>query len=358
LNLYPEGGDLVNGLESTVAFRALNEFGKPADVEGVVVNEKGTIINSFGSFHMGMGAFKITPSASEKYSVKITKPEGISEIFKLPAALNRGYVMSIDNSLTSEITAKVMTTENEELSLIAQVRGKMYYSTVINTKKGMNKIVFPTTNFPMGVSQITLFDSKGIPRCERLTFVNKDKKLNITVATDKEKYLPREKVKMTVCVKDNRGIPMPANLSMSVVNDQLISFTDDKSGNILSELLLQQDIKEKIEEPSFYFNSNESKSNIALDYLLMTAGWRRFTWEKVMNDNLPTVSYQGERAIIAGTVMDASTGKPITSAKIKINNGAEYQTDENGKFIFNKFPDDSCHLITIQFNDWICYTNF
>lgn len=347
LNLYPEGGDLVDGLESTVAFRALNEFGKPADVEGVVVDEKGALVNSFSSFHMGMGAFQITPSASEKYSVKITKPQGVTEIFKLPKALYRGYVLNIDNTIAGEIAAKIITTENEELSLIAQVRGKMYYSTVINAKKGINKIVFPTTNFPIGVSQITLFDSKGIPRSERLAFVNKAKRLNITVETDKEKYLPREKVKMTVSVKDDRGIPMPANLALSVVNDQLISFADDKSGTILSQLLLQQDIKEKIEEPAFYFNSEEPSSDLALDYLLMTAGWRRFTWEKMINDNLPPVAYQGERAIIAGTVMDASTGKPITSAKIKINNGAEYQTDEYGKFIFNKL--DLSNPITLSY---------
>ena len=216
------------------------------------------------------------------------------------------------------------------------MRGKIYYSTEIVTKKGSNKIVFPTSNFPIGVSQITLFDSKDVPRAERLAFVNKDKQLTIAVETDKEKYLPREKVKMTVTVKDERGIPMPANLSMSVVNDQLISFADDKSGNILSQLLLQQDIKEKVEEPAFYFNEKEPKADKALDYLLLTAGWRRFTWEKLMNDNIPAVAYLGERAIISGTVIDASTGKVLTNAKIKINNGSEYETDENGKFIFNK----------------------
>ena len=70
--LYPEGGDLVNGLENTVAFKALNEFGKPADVEGTVVTEKGSKVASFSSFHMGMGSFKFTPQANEKYTVKIT----------------------------------------------------------------------------------------------------------------------------------------------------------------------------------------------------------------------------------------------------------------------------------------------
>ena len=336
LDLFPEGGDLVNNWETNVAFRALNEFNKPADVEGVVENQNGMKIASFSSFHQGMGSFKITPKLNEKYIVKILKPVGITETFSLQDALPRGYIINVDNSQSSEVVVNINTTETEELALVAQVRGKIYYSTSINAKKGMNKIVFPTSNFPIGVSQITLFDSKGIARAERMAFVNKEKQLAITVETDKEKYLPREKVKMKLTVKDERGMPMPANLSMSVVNDQLLAFADDKSGNVLSQLLLQQDIKDKIEEPSFYFDSKEPKADMALDYLLMTSGWRRFTWEKIMNETYPAVAYQSERAIVSGIVLDATTSKPISETKIKIAGGAEYQTDESGKFIFNK----------------------
>ncbi len=335
-DMFPEGGDLVNGLESKVAFRAMNEFDKPADVEGVVVSEMGLQVATFSSYHQGMGAFSFVPNANQKYVAKILKPEGIKETFPLPETFARGYLLNVDNSKPSEVAVNINTTETEELSLVAQVRGKIYYSTAVNVKKGGNKIVFPTSYFPIGVSQITLFDSKGIARAERLAFVNKDKQLSISVATDKEKYLPREKVKMTLTVKDERGMPMPANLSMSVVNDQLLSFADDKSGNILSQLLLQQDLNDKVEEPAFYFDKKEVKADLALDYLLMTSGWRRFTWEKLQGDNLPVVAYQPERAIVSGIIMDAATGKPLPSAKIKINAGAEYETDENGKFIFNK----------------------
>ena len=134
--LFPEGGDLVSGLESNVAFRALNEFDKPADIEGVVINEKGIVITSLSSFHMGMGSFKITPVGNENYSVKITKPEGITETFALPKALPRGYVLNVDNFKDGELAAIVNSTETEELSLIAQVRGKIYYSTEIAAKNG------------------------------------------------------------------------------------------------------------------------------------------------------------------------------------------------------------------------------
>ena len=300
--MFPEGGDLVCGLDNTVAFRALNEFNKPADVAGVVLDSKGNKVTTFSSYHQGMGAFNLAPKIGEGYKVKITKPEGIKDEFTLPTPLTRGYAMNIDNSKAGEVGVTINTTEKEELAVVAQVRGKMYYSTLVNTKPGSNKFIFSTEGFPIGVSQVTLFDSKGIARAERLAFVNKNKQLNISVETEKEKYLPREKVKMTLIVKDERGLPMPANLSMAVVNDQLLSFADDKSGHILSQLLLQQDIKEKIEEPAFYFNVKEAKADKALDYLLMTAGWRRFTWEKVLEEELPVINYLGERALIGGTI--------------------------------------------------------
>jgi alpha-2-macroglobulin-like protein len=352
--MFPEGGDLVAELEGKVAFKALNEFGKPADVEGDVINSKGTKVASFSSYHQGMGAFQFTPEKNEEYSVKITKPEGIESTFKLPEALNRGYVLNIDNNKEGEVCVIINTTEKEQLAVVAQTRGKMYYSTVVNAIPGSNKFVFSTEDFPIGVSQITLFDNDGIARAERLAFINKHKQMNISIQTEKEKYLPREKVKMTLSVKDARGLPMPANLSMAVVNDQLISFADDKQGNILSQLLLQQDINQKIEEPAFYFNEKEPKADKALDMVMLTSGWRRFTWEKIMAEDFqfPTIKYPGEKALLSGTVMDAQTGKPLANTTIKILNRIEYTSDENGKFSITKLDLSSPAHITFCAKDF------
>jgi len=336
-SLFPEGGDLIRGIESKVAFRALNEFGKPADVGGIVVNSKGKKVADFSSFHNGMGAFEITPALGEKYVAKITSPVGIAEQYELPQPLDRGYVLSTQPINQNEILLNISTTETEELSLVGQVRGKICYATAIDAKAGQNEILIPTSVFPMGVVQFTLFDSKGIERAERLTFVNKNNQLSVSISTDKEKYLPREKVNMTIMVKDERGMPMPANLSLSVANDQLLAFADDKSGNIVSKMLLEYDIKDKIEEPNFYFDTKEPKSEKALDFLMMTSGWRRFTWEKIMADELPAITYTGEKAIVSGTVLDAYTGKPVANAKLKVStDGSTVETDENGKFSLNK----------------------
>ncbi len=336
LSLLPEGGDLVNGLENTIAFKALNEFKKPADIEGEIYSQKGSKIATFSSFHNGMGSFKIQPQTGESYYVQITKPEGIEQTYSLPEALDRGYAMHVDTKLPGELKVQISSTEKEELSLVAQVRGKIYYSTVIDAKQGINDVIFPTANFPIGVAQLTVFDAKGIARCERLAFVNKDKQMKISIETDKEKYLPREKVKMTISVKDERGMPMPANLSMAVVNDQFLSFADDRTGNILSELLLQQDLHEKVEEPAFYFNPKEPKANEALDHLLLTSGWRRFTWEQIINEDYPSITFAGEKAIVSGTVYNSQTGKPMSNVEVKATDGSIVSTDGDGKFTFKK----------------------
>jgi len=345
--LFPEGGDLIRGVESRVAFKALNEFGKPADVKGIVLNSTGKKVADFSSYHNGMGAFDITPALGEKYVAKITNPSGINESFDLPESLQRGYVLSVQDNNEKEISINISTTETEELSLIGQVRGKVCYATALQVTAGQNKLIVPANKFPKGVVQFTLFDSKGIERAERLAFAHRDQQLSVSIETDKEKYLPREKVNMIIKVMDERGMPMPANLSLSVVNDQLLAFADDKQGNILSKMLLEYDIKEKIEEPNFYFDSKEPKSNQALDYLMLTSGWRKFSWEKIMSDDLPKITYAAEKSIVSGIVLDAYTGKPIPNAKLKVStDGATIETDDKGAFSLKKIDlSDPTHIL-------------
>ena len=330
LAFYPEGGDLVEGLESQVAFKAINEFNKPADIEGVVFNKLGNKVAEFSSFHNGMGSFILDYKIGDSYVAKITKPAGIDKEYALPEPLRRGWVMNVKHDGSTALNVIIHSTEEEQMSLICQIRGKIYYTRALSVKRGRNSLMIPTKDLPIGIAQITLFDGRNIERCERMAFVNKDRQLKIDISTDKEKYQPREKVHMTIQVSDERGLPVPASLSLAVVDDKLLSFADDKSGNILSTLLLESDIKSKVEEPAFYFNRKEDKADRALDYLLMTDGWRRFKWEQVIDEDPPVMVYDGEMARIEGTVLDYNS-KPVSGAVIKTGN-ITARTDDNGHF--------------------------
>jgi uncharacterized protein YfaS (alpha-2-macroglobulin family) len=331
LKFYPEGGDLVAGIPNKVAFKALNEFGKPADIEGKIIDGDGHIVCNFSSYHLGMGAFVLPCVDGANYTAKITKPKGIEQDFAMPEMLDHGYVLNVIEQSSTSLQLTINASAKEELSLIAQVRGRIYYSTSIEAIEGVVNVNIPTSMLPFGVCQLTLFDSKGIARCERLVFVNQNKQLNVAIKTDKEKYLPREKVTASISVSDENGMPVAAHLSLSVTNDELLSFADDKQGNILSQLFLEQDVKGKIEEPAFYF-TKAPKAKEGLDYVMMTSGWRRFAWEPIVQNQSPYINFKAEKAVVKGTVIDNYSGKPVADAIIKIGN-LQLQTNEKGAFV-------------------------
>ena len=321
--LYPEGGDLVDGLKSKVAFRALNEFGKPADISGKVIeNESGKEITDFTSFYHGMGHFDITPEPGKSYRIELTQPQGVDQKFHVPAPLSNGFVLSVINSVEGDLILDIGSKISDEVGLVVTIRDDMVWKEAFKIEPGTNRKIIPTDQFPIGTARITLFDSKGIERSERMAFVNRDRQLKIEVETDKEKYLPREKVTASVKVTDERGMPMPGSFSMAVVDDQLLSFADDRSGNILSKMLIEYDLKRKVEEPNFYFRRKEPKSWKGLDYLMMTAGWRRFTWEKVVAEEYPTVKFAAEAATVPVSITDIQNGNVIPNARIFLNGNA------------------------------------
>ncbi len=72
------------------------------------------------------------------------------------------------------------------------------------------------------------------------------------------------------------GRPLPANLSLSVVDDKLWTFADDRQDNLLSWLLFSSELRGKVEEPAFYFKENEPQAIPALDLVMLTHGYRYF----------------------------------------------------------------------------------
>jgi TonB-dependent SusC/RagA subfamily outer membrane receptor len=335
---FPEGGDLVENVSSKVGFKALNEFGKPADVEGFIADKDGKKVTTFKSFHDGIGAFEFTPESDNAYKATITSPK-ISRVFNLPVALPKGFALQIAAQKENELTVSFHTPVEKHVYIVAQIRGKIIFSEEKAAQIGKNTLTIPLKKAPAGIMQVTLFDYNQIPRCERLVFVNAHKKLNISVTTDKKQYMPREKVEMTIKTTDEDNLPLPANLAVSVTDDQLISFADDKQDNILSYLLVSSDVKGKIHEPSFYFKKDEPKAMQALDYLLMTQGWRRFTWKEVMNENFMTQYVPEKSGSVSGVIKNVKNNQPVTATVTLLelgnkNRSAQLLTKPDGSFVF------------------------
>lgn len=275
IQFMPEGGNMVNGLENYIAFKAINEFGKPVDIAGYITGKNGDTAARYESLKFGMGKFLLQPKEGEYYTAHITRPANISKTYLLPVADIRGISMTMKED-NNKLFIRLQSTYQRTIKLVAQCKGIDYWTESFEIKEGQKMIKVDTGLFPAGITQFTLYDETGRPLAERLFFMNTNKKLTLSITPDKPQYQPREKVSIQIETTDENKKPVPSNLSLTVVDDKLWTMADDKQHNILSWLLLGSELKGKIEEPNFYFKPGEPKAAAALDLLMLTHGYRYY----------------------------------------------------------------------------------
>jgi TonB-dependent SusC/RagA subfamily outer membrane receptor len=346
VQFFPEGGDLVAGLESRVAFKAVNELGQGVDIKGEIHNKKGDLITEFQSFYQGMGAFFIKPVEGEKYYAKILLGKEKYDEVLLPEPLKSGFTLSVNNLDSKEITIKIKSTENNQwISLIGQTRGKVYFNQSRVLESGSAEVKIPQDKFPTGITQLTLFNQSLVPQCERLIFINQNDFLNIGLETDRENYVSREKISIKINVRNPDNYPVVANFSLSVTGKDYNDNRGDFYSGIISYLVLSSDLKGRIQAPEKYFEKNTPETREALDYLMMTQGWRRFKWENVIGEIPMKIHYEVERGLaVEGKVTREFFGIPLKFLPVTLtvlsgfNDVYSTRTNEKGRYLFN-LPD-------------------
>ncbi|MDU1891281.1 MAG: TonB-dependent receptor plug domain-containing protein [Dysgonomonas sp.] len=355
ISFYPEGGDVIENVQSKIAFEALNEFGKGADVKGEIVNSKGTVVTSFESFHLGMGAFEFTPLKGETYYAKIIAPIGNEDLKPLPKAKESGYALQLRERNNDKIYWDIYAPDNVNVTLIGQTQGKIHCQKPLKIAKGSNRIGIDTKDFPIGIGVFTLFDPTDKEVCERLVFINPDNGLKIDIETNKEIYIPGETANIKIKTTDKNNNPVSASLGLAVVDEQILTMADDKQDNIVSYLLFSSELKGKIQEPNFYFDETEKKSKEAIDYLMLTHGWRRFTWDDVIDPSNKTVTEFAEKTSSIYGYITTPKGKETQADVYLVEAGGrigKVKTTREGHFVFhNVNTTNNVQLVTKKPNE-------
>ena len=96
LSFFPEGGNMIEGIQSKVAFEAVNENGQGINLDALVVDETGEIITAAKSLWKGKGFFMLKPHAGKKYFIRIIYDANReAQQFKLPEAKTDGLAMAV-----------------------------------------------------------------------------------------------------------------------------------------------------------------------------------------------------------------------------------------------------------------------
>ena len=294
LQFFPESGELVHGLQSRIGFKALDYSGKGKLVEGDIVNEEGELITLFHSNSLGMGSF-VLPNADSTLSyfarLKSQSQEDLAILYSLPKVASLGNVLSVTKKETSiQIKAASNYLLHDSISLLVSCRGETYYHIKEPLKKGTLTVSLPASEFPEGIMDITLTDARQQPLAERLFFnVRPESRLNLSLSSDKNAYLQRDLTRLNIEATNHKGLPVPVNLSVLVLNKQQLGQIQDTRENILSYFLLSSELKGSIENPGSYFHPNQN-SYPDLDALMLTQGWRRYHYAKPTD----SIRYQPE----------------------------------------------------------------
>lgn len=277
LQLFPEGGELVEGITQRVAWEVRNESG--LELEGVlsVVVAEGDTIKS-ETTHRGRGMFEITTPANHKLEATFTpvgkNPTGTRSVTeKLPKSVADGVVLLVETDtagITINYGAAGMAAQ-EPLGLTIMHDGVLQYFYQLSSET----IHYPATK--AGVYQVTVFNSMGKVYADRLCFYLPEgfETRNVSFGGVKEdNYKAFEPITLEV-----QGAP-GSSMSVSVRDAAKSEYTYD-TGSMLTEALLSSQLKGFVPHPHWYFEKDDDEHRQALDLLMMVQGWRKYVWREM-----------------------------------------------------------------------------
>jgi len=341
VSFFPEGGYAPLATNMSMAFKAINTSGLSEDVKGQVFDDQNQLCTEFESTHLGMGSFNMYFSPGKKYYAICTNKENVSKRFNLPepsdSAVSLKTVWEHD-----KLYIKLIKSPNYKLQsqtqLIAHIRGIPVYAELWDDNK--DHLIFNKDFFPAGIIHFLLIDKNRNILSERLVFSSQSSTFAKTnIELDKETYKSRDKINMSIHITDENKKPLSGNFSLAVVDANGMNI--DTTSNIVSTLLLSSELKGYIESPMSYLQTDNKKSAVALDFLLMTQGWRRYDIPGLLKGKptkylkYPVESGEKVSGKVEGVFSTLKEGNiSLLALKDSVIGTSFTKPDKEGKFMF------------------------
>ncbi|HSZ32368.1 MAG TPA: TonB-dependent receptor plug domain-containing protein, partial [Puia sp.] len=362
LQFFPEGGTLVEGIESKVAFKAIGPNGLAINVKGVLLDKDDKQVCSFESSHLGMGYFIFHPEKDNTYKAKLSFADGSQNMVDLPKPEGSGISLSVTSDSISKISIGITANEfyyrnnrNRDFLMLLYSGGK----TISYPYKLDDTTIFFDLEkklFQTGVSTVTLFSQNGEPICERLFFVQNNDQLILQMHTDKTSYRKKEKVNLSLNTENKTSSPVEGHFSVTVFNESNIPVNENNDRNILTSLLLTSDLSGYVEEPNYYFADTSKQTRNDLDVLMLTQGYRDFEWRRVLSNEPKVLNFLPERGLEINGKITNMSNKPISNGTVTLvpSKGGSLlssTSDTKGLFRFaNLVFTDTAHLVLSAVN--------
>ncbi|MGQ7856552.1 hypothetical protein ACUN24_20135 [Pedobacter sp. WC2501] len=336
IQFFPEGGNLVSGLISKIAFKAVDASGKPLQFKGAITDSRNDTLVKFSPQQFGLGSFYFKPQDHINYSICIQPMAGKPFYATLPKIFAVGTVMSIKADGDSVLKISIQDNQHQDQYGILFVHSgrKVVFSKRITAIDIATGISISKDLLGDGITHFTLFNTDLEPICERLYFKKPNSLLAVTISAKQKEFSTREKIALFIN-QTQQGKPIATNFSIAVYQADSVEHLND----ITSSLWLTSELKGKIDYPEWYLKNAASE---ATDLLMLTHGWRRFEWKHILKGPSGNLLYQPEIVgqIISGQISGSTQRSSLASSSVYLSipgkNYSFYTTPigNDGNFIF------------------------
>ena len=273
---YPEGGNLIEGLQNRVAFDVTDADGLQYETDGWLLSDNDTI-SKVRTMREGRGWFDCLPQAGRQLRLLLTNAKGKAVEFKLPKAETDGIVMSANTDDSTRINVTVQATQavaGQTVGLLVTYNGSTSSFMPFEASSDKSLFTLPLHDMHDGVNRISIINADGQVLADRMVFVYpREKAEGITVRTTSG-LTPYGKVAMTATALPETTFSLSVRDAATEVNGT--------SGNSMTWMLLSSDLKGYINNVDYYFESNDLEHRRAADLLMMVQGWSRYDLGEMM----------------------------------------------------------------------------
>jgi len=345
---FPEGGQMVAGLENRIAFLAANAQGVGVDAKGSVFDSRGQVVTQFETVHRGKGVFTFNPVAGENYHAQIVFNDGQTLHTTLPQIQKQGYLLRVEpNPETINLIVRanfdpLQVQIPHRILLVGHSRGNIRYVEEANLAEGVFRTSIPASTFSDGIAHFTLFGPRATPVAERLVFIHPAEEAHFEAEPIVEKEVENGKIILNFQLGQQEGL-RPGFSSYALSVSESLGSLANSGMNIATYLLLTSDIGRTIQDPLYYFAGDAPDRLKALDLLMMTHGWRRFSWDNILAGMFPEIRFVNTRGLtLVGQVTPISSARETGEIPVEVSVGVEEdrqilstKTDEDGFFAFS-----------------------
>lgn len=255
VEVFPESGELVQGVENTLYIVTAYPDGSPAQTS--VSTGGGTTVRTN---ELGIGKLQLVPD-EETAQLTLVARDNNGVLARVEKELKVG--VRADGILLRTDGAVYRQGETANLTVLSASRakrvfldvvknGRSFLSTSVEIAEGSGEYALDLPPDLAGTVQLqayAILEDGDIARDTKLIQVHRADQLQITAKLDAETYKPAEKALINFLVTRQDGTPVEAALSLSAVDEAVFALNDSRPG--LEEMYFL--IQEELLKPKYQF---------------------------------------------------------------------------------------------------------